>query len=142
MRRPETVGELMQFLQSANWMRTHLPQFAEAKAPLQALLDGRLPGTRRTRQVATRRPLTEQDWDDDRINAWETLRRLLKELVQLSYPKPGWRVLMFPGASNLFWGCCVTQVSAVDFHSGMEVMDMPREPLGFVSGAFRGSQLN
>lgn len=31
---------MMQFLQVANWSRTHLPQFAEAKAPLQALIAG------------------------------------------------------------------------------------------------------
>ena len=51
-------------------------------------------------------------------------------------------MLVFPDVSHHFWGCCVTQVSAVDFHSGMEVMDMPHEPLGFVSRAFCGSQLN
>ena len=61
MRRPEMVSELMQFRQAANWMRTHSPQFATAEEPLQALTDDRLAGTRRTRQVATGRPLTEQD---------------------------------------------------------------------------------
>ena len=38
LRRPETAGELMQFLQAINWMRTFLPELAEFKAPLRALL--------------------------------------------------------------------------------------------------------
>ena len=32
MRRPETAGELMQFLQVINWMRTSLPELAELEA--------------------------------------------------------------------------------------------------------------
>lgn len=34
MRRKGTEGELMLFLQGANWMRLHLPRFAEVKAQL------------------------------------------------------------------------------------------------------------
>ncbi len=90
MRRPETVGVLLQFLQAANRVRTHLLKFAEMKAPLQALMDGRLTGARRTRPVAKRRPLDAVDWITDRIQAWETMRRLLKKLVHLSYPKARW----------------------------------------------------
>ena len=37
--RPETAGELMQFLQVINWMRMFLPELVELYAPLQALLD-------------------------------------------------------------------------------------------------------
>lgn len=47
--RPGTVGELIQFLQAANSMRTHLPEFVEAKARLQAEMDEWLPGLRRKR---------------------------------------------------------------------------------------------
>lgn len=100
-------------------MRTHLPPFGEAEAPLRALANSWLTGTRRTRQVAKRRALTAQDWDEDRINAWETMR-LMKEMVQLSYPKSGWRMLLLSlDASDLFGGCCVTQISAAEFDSGM-----------------------
>lgn len=59
--------------------------------------------------MAKRRPLGEHDWAEDRIKAWETMHRSLKELVQLRYLKPGWRVLLFPDAS----------VSAEEYDSGM-----------------------
>ena len=34
MRRPQTVDELMQFLQAVNWFRTSLPRLAEVVEPL------------------------------------------------------------------------------------------------------------
>ena len=39
MQRPETVDELMQFLQAANWMRLSLPNMAEVVSALGALLE-------------------------------------------------------------------------------------------------------
>ena len=48
MRSPETVGELMQFLQAANWMRLSLPNMAEVVSPLRVLLERKLKGTTRT----------------------------------------------------------------------------------------------
>lgn len=70
------------------------------------------------------------------------MHRLKKELVQLSYLKTRWRGLVFPDASDLFGGYCVTQVSAAEKYSGMWFDQMQHGPLVFVSGAFRGSKLN
>lgn len=60
MRRPDTVGEPMRCLHSVNWMRSHLPRFAEVKTPLQALIDERLADTRRAKNVAKRRSLNNE----------------------------------------------------------------------------------
>ena len=57
LHRPETAGELMQFLQAINWMRTPLPELAELEAPLRALLEECLCNTRRTKRVAVRRAI-------------------------------------------------------------------------------------
>ena len=62
MRRPATVGQLMQFLQVANWMRLSLPNMAEVVAPLRALMELKLQGTNRTKRVASRRELVVDDW--------------------------------------------------------------------------------
>lgn len=83
MRTSETVGELMHFLPAANWTGTQRRQFAEVKSPLQALMAERLVGTRRTKHVVKRRALKAKDWITGRIRAWKTVRRLLKEQVQL-----------------------------------------------------------
>ena len=43
MRRPETVGELIQFLQAVNWMWLSLmPNVAEVVSSLRALLERKL----------------------------------------------------------------------------------------------------
>lgn len=60
-------------------------------------------GTQRTKQVVKRRPSDAEGWTAGRFEARETVRRLLKGLVQLSFTKPGWRVLVFPDVSDLFW---------------------------------------
>ena len=39
LRRPETAGKIVQFLQAINWMPTSLPELAELEAPLRALLE-------------------------------------------------------------------------------------------------------
>ena len=60
MRRSETVGELMQFLQAANWMRLPLPDMTEVVTPLRALLERKLKGTTRTKGVVSRKVISEE----------------------------------------------------------------------------------
>ena len=62
MRRPETMGELMKFLQATNRMCLSLPHMAEIVAPLRALMEHRLKETSRTKSVASRWALTDGDW--------------------------------------------------------------------------------
>ena len=142
MRRSATVGELMKFLQATNWMRLSLPHMAEVVAPLRALVEHRLKGTSRTKRVASRRALTDGDWTPERGEAWDNSREMLMNAVDLSFRRPDdCRVLMFPDASDLFWGCCLTQVPKEELVAGLSFMDMSHEPLAFLSGVFRGSQL-
>ena len=120
MRRPETVGELMKFLQATNWIRLSLPHMAEVVAPLRALMEHRLKGTSRTKRVASRRALTDGDWTPERVEAWDTSREMLMNAVDLSFRRPDdCRVLMFPDASDLFWGCCLTQVPKEELVTGL-----------------------
>ena len=142
MRRPETVSELMQFLQAANWMRLSLPDMDEVVSPLRALLERKLKGTTRTKRVASRKVISEEDWSEEIQAAWQSSRELLEDAVQLNFRKQDFRVLMFPDASDLFWGGFLTQVPEEDLVSGIPVVDMAHEPLGIVSGGFKGSQLN
>ena len=66
LRRPETAGELMQFLQAINWMRTSLPELAELEAPLRALLEECLCSNRRTKRMAALGVGSNQ-WTDERV---------------------------------------------------------------------------
>ena len=111
MRRPETVGELMKFLQATNWMCLSLPHMAEVVAPLRALMEHRLKGTSRTKRIASRRALMDGDWTPKRVEAWDNSREMLMNAVALSFRRPDdCRALMFPDASDLFWGCCYKHV--------------------------------
>ena len=69
VRRPETAGELMQFLQDINWMRTSLPERAALEAPLRALLEECLSNTRRTKRVAAQRANGNNEWMGERMAA-------------------------------------------------------------------------
>ena len=62
--------------------------------------------------------------------------------MQLNFRKHDFRVLMFPDASDLLWGGFLTQVPEEDLVSGIPVVDIAHEQFGFVSGGFKGSQLN
>ena len=84
MARPQSVGDLMKFIQASSWMRLHLPHDAETIAPLQELLDKRLQGTARTKRVAARKGLTNADWTEARLEAWEATLGLLENAVRLS----------------------------------------------------------
>ena len=71
MRRPSTAGELMQFLQALNWLRTSLPQMAAVVAPLRELLESYMAGNpRRTKRVASNRAIPPEAWTPALTAAW------------------------------------------------------------------------
>ena len=141
MRRPETAVELMQFLQAVHWLRTSLPHMAEVVYPLRVFLKEHLAGAkRRTKRVASNRVVSAGDWTSGLIGAWEAAQDFVAHAVALSHPKPGWAVFMFPDASDEHWGSFRTQVPQEELDRGVSVEDMTHEPLGFLSGTFKGSQ--
>ena len=113
--RPETAGELMQFPEAMNWMRTSLPELAELEAPLRALLGECLCNTRRTKRVAEHRAFGSNEWTDERVAACDAVRLRVSEAVVLNYVKPGFSVMMFPDASDKFRGSCITNVPTVEY---------------------------
>jgi len=140
MRRPETISELIQFLQVANWMRLFLPNMVEVVAPLRGLMETRLNDTSRTKCVASRYAIVRDDWTPELAAAWQ---ELLRHAVELNVwrPEEG-RVLMFPDAGDNLGDCFLRQVPVADAASRKSVEKMEHEALVFLSGAFRGSQLN
>eukprot|EP00903_Cladosiphon_okamuranus_P017345 g15980.t1 len=142
LRRPETAGELMQFLQAVNWLRTSLPRMAEIVAPLRAFLEAHLADNpNRTKRVASNRAIAPQAWTPELVAAWDQAQDMVANAVTLYHPKEGRAVLMFPDASDEHWGSFLTQVPQSELDAGVAVEDMSHEPLGFLSGTFRGSQL-
>ena len=142
MRRPETAAELMQFLQSMNWLRTSLPRMAEVVAPLRLFLEELMAGAaRRTKRLAKNRAIPPAVWTEGRLKAWSDAQDLAAHTVTLYHPRPGCQVLMFPDASECHWGSFVTQVPDAEMDQNLPVEDMTHEPLAFLSGTFKGSQM-
>ena len=48
---------------------------------------------------------------------------------------------MFPDASECHWGSFVTQVPDAEMDQNLPVEDMTHEPLVFLTGTFKGSQM-
>ena len=48
--------------------------------------------------------------------------------------------MTFSDASDKVWGSCITKVPTVELGGSVAIADMAHEPLGFLSGPFRGSQ--
>ena len=141
MRLPQTAGELMQFLQAVNWLRTSLFRLAEVVESLQVLLEEHMRGIkRRTKRVASNRSIAEEAWKREQVVAWINAQYLVANAVALMHPKDVYEVLIFPDVSDNHWGSCFTQVPATELEGGVEVEKMSHESLGFLSGTFRGSQ--
>ena len=87
-------GELMQFLQAVNWLRTSLPRMAEVVWPVRICKN-------RTKRVAQNRAIPNAAWTPERVSAWTAAQELVASAVTLSHPCADHVVLMFPDASDL-----------------------------------------
>lgn len=76
-------------------------------------------GSWRVNPAAKRRLSGAGSWTAKQTRGWETVRRLLKPVVGLSYQMLRWLLLMFSDASDLSWDCCMSQVYAMQSRSSM-----------------------
>ena len=142
MRRPETAAELIQFLQAMNWLRTSLPRMAQVVDPLRLFLEELMVGAPgQTKGVAKKHAIPRAAWTEGRLKAWGDAQDLVAHAVTLHHPRPGCQVLVFPGASECHWGSFVTQVPDAEIDQNLPVDDMTHEPLAFLSGTLKGSQI-
>ena len=139
----------MQFLQAVNRLRTSLSRLAEVVWPLRVFLEEYMEGAkRRTKRVASHRAISAGELSSELIRAWDAAQDLVAHAVALSHPKPGWTVLMFPDASDEHVPGCfrrtlgsfLRQAPQGKLDRGVPVEDVTHEPLGFLSGTFRGLQ--
>lgn len=69
----------------------------------------------------------EEDWTTEGRAEWDTAMEALENEVKLVCPKSGWQTIVFPNASDLNWGCFLTQVLPEDFGSDFAVAEMRQE---------------
>jgi hypothetical protein len=143
MAAPVTAADLQQFLGSCGWVRGKIPAYAELVAPLQQLLTAALAGSKkRNARAAARIALRDAGWGEAHAAAFEAIKAALAQAVTLAHLRDDMAVCLFPDASTYFWGSILTQVPPEDVTSGKPVETWRHEPLGFLSGAFKGASLN
>ena len=140
MSTPTTIGSLIELVHGSNWMRTAIPKFAKLIAPLHELLETnyKKENTRKKTRLANR-PISA--WRDEHQNAFESLINAIKEQCVLATADPEKRLCLFTDASGNFWSGVLTQVDYCQFKSEKPPYEWDHYPVGFVSGAFRGSSM-
>ena len=117
---PRTAKEVKQFLGLIGYYRKFVPRFADISRPLTKLM---------CHNVVF-------EWTDQCAKAFNHLRELLMEYPILRYPDPMQGYVLYTDASGIGWSGVLTQ-ECLD-----EKGKAKNHPICYVSGQFRGSQLN
>ena len=120
MPHPKSAKEVKQFLGLIGYYRKFIPRFSDLSRPL----------TRLTRHDC------KFDWTPQCQKSFDHLRELLMEYPILRYPDPMKEYTLFTDASGIGWSGVLTQE-----HED-EKGRLKNHPICYVSGQFRGSQLN
>ena len=120
---PRSPKEIKQFLGLAGYYRKFVPRFSELSRPL----------TRLTRKDVT------FEWTETCEAAFQMLKDALCEQPILRYPDSKKPYTLFTDASKYGWAGILTQPHTTEI-DGQKVTT--NHPVSYVSGLFRGSQLN
>ena len=115
-----TAKEMKQFLGLIGYYRKFVPRFADISRPLTKLMHHNV----------------VFEWTDQCSKAFNHLHELLMEYPILRYPDPTQGYILYTDASGIGWSGVLTQ-EHLD-----EKGKVKNHPICYVSGQFRGSQLN
>ena len=120
---PKTPKEVRQFLGLVGYYRKFVPKFADIARPLTNL--------------------TKQDikfkWTDKCQKTFQLLKDMLLKEPKLKYPDPSKPYTLFTDASKYAWACVLTQEYEHEFDRKIKKI---LHPITYVSGLFKGSQVN
>ena len=117
---PRTAKEVKQFLGLIGYYRKFVPHFADISQPLTKLTHHNV----------------VFEWTDQCSKAFNHLRELLMEYPILRYPDPKQGYILYTDASGIGWSGVLTQEHMDDKSKAKN------HPICYMSGQFRGSQLN
>ena len=120
---PKTPKEIKQFLGLTGYYRKFGPRFSDLSRPLNAL---------------TRKDV-EFKWTPICQESFEFLKTSLMTDPILTYPDPNLPYVLFTDASKYAWACVLTQEKT---HIFKEKETKLLHPITYMSGLFKGSQLN
>ena len=120
---PQNPKEVKQFLGLIGYYRKFVPQFSDLARPLNALTQKN----------------TTFKWTQICQESFEVLKTSLMTEPILTYPDPNLPYVLFTDASKYAWACVLTQ-EKIHMIEGKEVELL--HPITYMSGLFRGSQMN
>ena len=123
MTAPTTPKEVKQFLGLIGYYRKFVPRFADIARPLTSL---------------TKKDI-EFHWTEKCQASFELLKEALMKEPILRYPNPKDPYILYTDASKYAWACVLTQPH---WHKVGEPKTTVNHPITYVSGLFKGSQLN
>ena len=120
---PTSPKEVKQFLGLVGYYRKFVPRFADIARPLTTL---------------TKKDI-EFQWTDKCQTSFELLKETLMKEPILTYPNPKFPYILYTDASKYAWACVLTQTLCKSM-DGKEIS--VNHPITYVSGLFKGSQIN
>ena len=120
---PKTPKEVRQFLGLIGYYRKFVPKFADIARPL----------TNLTKQDI------KFDWTEKCQKTFQLLKDMLLKEPVLKYPDPSKPYTLFTDASKYAWACVLTQEYEHEFEGKKKKI---LHPITYVSGLFKGSQVN
>ena len=120
---PTTPKEIRQFLGLVGYYRKFVPKFADIARPLTNLTKLDVP----------------YEWTNRCQEAFEFLKQMLLKEPILKYPDPGKPYTLFTDASKFAWACVLTQEYEHEFDGKKRKI---LHPITYMSGLFKGSQIN
>ena len=120
---PKTPKEVRQFLGLVGYYRKFVPKFADIARPL----------TNLTKQNV------KFEWSEKCQKTFQLLKDMLFKEPVLKYPNPSKPYTLFTDASKYAWSCVLTQEYEHKFDGKVRKI---LHPITYVSGLFKGSQIN
>ena len=120
---PKTPKEVKQFLGLIGYYRKFVSRFSDLARPLNALI----------------RKNIEFEWTPACQESFDLLKASLMTEPILNYPNPNLPYVLFTDASKYAWACVLTQEKTHIFEE-KEIKIL--HPITYMSGLFRGSQIN
>ena len=138
LQRPRTAADLQRFLCAANWIRTSIPDYAKAVGRLQKKLLACKKAVNSQKTSRLRHKIL--DWTSQDEEAFLRLKLIISRSVTLNHPDEAKTMCLFSDASDLHWGLVLTQIDPKELKKSVKYQK--HEPLAFLSGSFKGSELN
>ena len=120
---PTTPKEVRQFLGLVGYYRKFVPKFTDIARPLTNLTKQDVP----------------YEWTTRCQEAFRFLKEMLLKEPVLKYPDPSKPYTLFTDASKFAWACVLTQEYEHEFDGKKRKI---LHPITYMSGLFKGSQIN